>query len=110
MGFLGRLIEAARWRMPEWPAQFSLEFYALEFVSEAGEFGNEVKKVVREDLGAGGSVTNLDKLSDEVADVLITLANVVVALEHHGYHLLLEEATIRKFNARSKERGFKTRL
>ena len=112
MDFLFELRTACRRRQHEWPNahRFSLEFYALEFVSEAGELGNEIKKVARERLGGGGSVTTLPKLAAEVADVMITLANVLNALDECGYDVDIVRATRDKFNERSEERGFKARL
>ena len=50
----------------------SLDFKALEFVCEAGELGNEIKKLIRVKNGNKGSLTSIQKIQDEVGDVLIT--------------------------------------
>jgi len=111
--FLDELRNACGSRQVEWPNadKFDLSFYGLEFVAEAGELGNKLKKVVRADLNGGGSQTTAEEIGDEVADVLITLMNALNKLEErYGIGVDIIKATRVKFNAGCEERGFATKL
>lgn len=71
-------------------------FRSNEMVGEAGEAANEVKKLVRESLGVRGSRTTIEKLADELADVIICVDLVALL-----YNIDLQEAVTRKFNQTS---------
>jgi NTP pyrophosphatase (non-canonical NTP hydrolase) len=80
-------------------------FWAVELGGETGEVLNEVKKLVREQLGWRGSRTTVENLADELADVLICLDS----LARH-YDIDLIEATIHKFNKTSFKVGLPQRF
>lgn len=80
-------------------------FRALEFGGEAGEVLNEVKNFIEKKKGWKGSRTTVDKLRDEIGDVMCTLDSLA------GYYGIdLEDATIRKFNEVSDKHGFAQKL
>lgn len=76
-------------------------FSATEMVGEAGEAANEVKKLVREEIGIQGSRTTVTKLGDELADVIICVDLIAAR-----YDIDLIEAITRKFNETSRNQGF----
>jgi len=80
-------------------------FFATELGGEVGEALNEVKKLEREKLGWKGSRTTVDKLADELADVVICAQNLA-----HCYGIDLQEAIVRKFNATSDKVGYPQKL
>lgn len=80
-------------------------FRATELGGECGEALNEVKKLEREKMGFRGSRTTIDKLADELADVIIC-ADLVAA----EYDIDLWEAVKRKFNETSDKVGFDIKL
>lgn len=80
-------------------------FRATELGGEAGEALNEVKKLEREKMGFRGSRTTVEKLADELADVIIC-ADLVAA----EYGIDLAEAVKRKFNETSDKVGFDIKL
>lgn len=73
-------------------------FRSNEMVGEAGEAANEVKKLVREQLGVRGSRTTVEKLADELADVIICVDLVAML-----YDIDLITAVTRKFNQTSDD-------
>lgn len=80
-------------------------FFATELGGEVGEALNEVKKLEREKLGWKGSRTTVEKLADELADVVICAQNLA-----HCYGIDLQDAITRKFNATSEKVGYPQRL
>lgn len=80
-------------------------FRATELGGEAGEALNEVKKLEREKMGFRGSRTTIEKLGDELADIIIC-ADLVAA----EYGIDLAEAVKRKFNETSDKVGFDIKL
>lgn len=80
-------------------------FRSNELGGELGEALNEVKKLIREELGIKGSRTSLDKLGDELADVIIC-ADLLASL----YNVDLIDAVTRKFNQTSDNVGFDVKL
>ena len=61
-------------RQKEWDenGDCDLAFCALEFMTESGELCEQVKKLVREINGMKGNRTSLDKIKEEVGDVVIS--------------------------------------
>lgn len=100
-----RRVNAARYK--EWAEGAPEEplYLSNEFAGEAGEVANEVKKLVREARGWKGSRSSVEKLGDEMGDVLICLDNLA-----RGYGIDLAEVTARKFNATSDKVGFPHKL
>jgi len=80
-------------------------FHAVELGGEVGELLNEVKKLHRETAGWRGSTTTIEKLSEEIGDVLICLDKLAAI-----YGIDLAEATRQKFNATSDKYGFPQKL
>jgi NTP pyrophosphatase (non-canonical NTP hydrolase) len=80
-------------------------FHAVELGGEVGELLNEVKKLHRETVGWRGSTTTMQKLSEEIGDVLICLDKLAAI-----YGIDLAEATRQKFNATSDKYGFPHKL
>jgi NTP pyrophosphatase (non-canonical NTP hydrolase) len=72
---------------------------------EAGEACNEIKKLERERLGLVGSRTTLDKVAEELADVIISTDLIAMELG-----IDLGEAVKNKFNKTSESYGLKTRI
>ena len=54
-------------RQFEWDTNqaFFLSYHALEFMTESGELGEQVKKLYREIVGAKGNRTDLKKIKEE---------------------------------------------
>lgn len=110
--FLTKLREANQDRQNLWDPQDILGgqtigalFRSNEMVGEAGEAANEVKKLVRESMGIKGSRTSVQKLADELADVIIC-----VDLVANIYDIDLIEAVTHKFNETSDKVGFDIKL
>lgn len=80
-------------------------FRAVELGGEAGEALNEVKKLERERLQIAGSRTTIDKLAQELADIVICVD--LIGLD---FGIDLFEAIKSKFNATSEKVGLKTRI
>jgi len=80
-------------------------FFALELAGEAGEAANAVKKLWRLELGIPGSRATLKDVEDELADVVITAANLARTL---GIDLF-GKAIPRKFNEASDKFGVSTK-
>lgn len=105
--FLERLRNANRKRQKEWDPDQKLNvlFHALEHVCEAGELGNKVKKLYRNNIGIQGSSVDVKEIEEEIADVLITLSKLSDMLD-----IDLEKVTIEKFNSTSEKQGFSIKL
>lgn len=100
------LREADKKRSSEWNGGIlSLSFRGLEMAGEAGEACNEIKKLERERLGLVGSRTTLDKVAEELADVIISTDLIAMELG-----IDLGEAVKNKFNKTSENYGLKTRI
>lgn len=104
---LGLLRNANQKRQDLWdPKRIATPlFRATELGGECGEALNEVKKLEREKMGFRGSRTTVEKLADELADVIIC-ADLVAA----EYDIDLWEAVKRKFNETSDKVGFDIKL
>lgn len=72
---------------------------------EAGELGNEIKKLYRFNNELKGSSTNRTKIADEVGDVMITLTNLCTMLD-----IDIEKATVNKFNKVSEKYNFNAKM
>lgn len=111
MEFLDKLRQANRSRQKVWDPSNLISgplgklFRSNEMAGEAGEAANEVKKLVREELGIKGSRTSATKLGDELADVIICI-DLIADL----YNIDLIEAITRKFNETSEKQGFDIKL
>jgi NTP pyrophosphatase (non-canonical NTP hydrolase) len=105
--FLTQLRRVNEARAVEWTGDtlVSALFWSTEFAGEAGEVCNEVKKLERESYGWPGSRTTIDKLGDEIGDVLICLDGLA-----RYYGIDLAEVTAQKFNATSDKVGFSHKL
>lgn len=105
--FLSQLRRVNEERAIAWTGDtvVSALYWANEFAGEAGEVCNEVKKLERESYGWPGSRTTIDKLGDEIGDVLISLDGLA-----RFYGIDLAEVTARKFNATSDKVGFPHKL
>jgi NTP pyrophosphatase (non-canonical NTP hydrolase) len=95
-----RATNSARWLVWAEGREPDPLFMAVELGGEAGEALNEVKKLVREERGWPGSRTTVDKLADEIADVLICADFLAWA-----YGIDLRDAVTKKFNATSDKVG-----
>jgi NTP pyrophosphatase (non-canonical NTP hydrolase) len=94
-------------RNAEWPGANRIDgsFRGNELAGETGEACNIIKKLERERLDIPGSRVSLDRLAEELADVMICVDLVGM---HYGIDL--RSAIARKFNATSAERGLDTAL
>lgn len=104
---LDRLREANAIRQAEWDMdnKISLSFRGNELGGECGEAQNEIKKLERERLGIRGSRTTVEKLAQELADVVICVDLIAMELG-----IDLSQAVRGKFNLTSENNGLKTRL
>lgn len=80
-------------------------FRATELGGEVGEALNEIKKLERERLGLAGSRSSIDKLADELADIIICTDLVA-----SDYGIDLADAVRTKFNKTSEKVGLDTRM
>jgi hypothetical protein len=85
--------------------ELDASFRGNELAGEVEEACNIIKKLERERLGIPGSRTSLDRLAEELADVVICADLIGM---HYGIDL--RSAVARKFNAKSMEMGFGTLL
>lgn len=95
-------------RQAEWcPDQVpDLSFRGNELAGEVGEACNVIKKLERERYGWRGSRSNLDRLGEELADVIICadLCAITAGIPD------LRAKVIAKFNATSISNGLRTLL
>lgn len=82
-----------------------LSFAMMELAGETGEACNAAKKLAREEMGWVGGSTDVEALSEELADVVICadLAAMQIGVD-------LGEAVANKFNKTSVKHGFPHRL
>ena len=80
-------------------------FHATELGGEVGEVLNEAKKLHREAMGWRGSRSSVEKLGEEIGDVLICLDKLAAQ-----YGIDLADVTARKFNATSDKVGLPHKL
>lgn len=101
------LRSANRARQKEWGPGIDagVLFRATELGGEVGEALNEVKKLERERLDIQGSRTTVEKLAEELADIIIC-TDLVAA----DYGIDLAQAVRDKFNKTSVNVGLETRL
>lgn len=71
-------------------------FRSNEMVDEADKAANEIKKLVREEIGICGACTTTEKLAEELADVIICV-DLVAAI----FDIDLIDAVTKKFNKTS---------
>jgi len=81
----------------------SLEFCMIELAGEVGEAMNALKKMLRQQRGMAGGISDARALIDELADVVICAD---LAAQRMGVDL--GAAVEAKFNATSKKHGFQT--
>lgn len=111
MEFLEQLRIKNKERQTHWDPENSISgplgklFRSNEMVGEAGEAANEVKKLVREELGIRGSRTTKEKLATELADVIICCDLIA-----EQYDINLIDAVRSKFNETSDKVGLPTKL
>ena len=101
------LAEAISARQLEWDRNGRLTplYHALELGGEIGELLNIIKKQERLRLGLPGSTATDEQLVEELADVLICTHLLANALD-----IDVEAEARKKFNARSEQLGFATRV
>lgn len=104
--FFKKLIDLINTRRVEWDecGKLDLTYHALEFLTESGELGEQVKKHIRTSNGLKGNTTDITKIKEEVGDVVITLCILCDLLGIDD----IEQATIDKFNKTSAKYDFKT--
>lgn len=107
MSFFKELSKKNQARQKEWDADDRIEvlYRTVEFLGEAGELCNNIKKIKREQLGLKGSRCTMDDLESEFGDVVITLSLLADELG-----IDLEKATKDKFNDTSAKMGFWTKF
>lgn len=94
-------------RNKEWNPddRLTLAYRGNELAGECGEACNELKKIERERLGIKGSRSSIEKLAEELADIVICVDLICMA-----ENIILSQAVRDKFNATSMKVGLKTRL
>lgn len=104
--FFKKLITKINERRIEWDegGKLDLTYHALEFLTESGELGEQVKKHIRSSNGLKGNTTDITKIKEEVGDVVITLCILCDLLGIDD----IEQATIDKFNKTSAKYNFNT--
>lgn len=110
MSFFERLFSAATERDLQWDPhkKFDLAFRGLELGGESGELENVLKKLHRERIGAVGSRATIQDAEKEMADVIICVANIGIAL---GIDPDRMEGIVRdKFNETSRKYGLNARM
>ncbi len=97
-------------RQDEWcPDQKpDLSFRGNELAGEIGEACNVIKKLERERHGWAGSRDTVEHLAEELADGIMCIDLTANAAGISGESLMA--AVVKKFNAVSEARGFKTML
>ena len=93
---------ANKLRDAEWDSGgvLSLSFKGNELAGEVGELCNVIKKLERERLGLVGSRATRQQLEEELADVVICVDLIAMALS-----VDLGAAVAKKFNATSAKYG-----
>ena len=102
-----QLRDANRRRHIEWTknGKVSLSFRGLELGGEAGEVLNEIKKIERGRMGIAGGKSDLDGVTEELADVLICVDLIAMDLG-----IDLAAAVRSKFDRTSEKYGLETRF
>ena len=105
--FLRQLRDVNRSRLAAWEggAPADICFHATELGGEVGEVLNEAKKLHREVMGWRGSRSSVDRLAEEIGDVLICLDKLAAQFD-----IDLAECTATKFNATSDKVGLPHKL
>lgn len=105
--YYSTLRQANIYRQLEWDpgAEINALYRATEMAGECGEACNEVKKLVREQMGIKGSRTTKQRLAHELADVVICADLLAMS-----FGIDLQKAIQEKFNATSEKVGLLTRL
>lgn len=108
--FLPDLWYVNQLRDEEWDPEhkITLSFRGMELAGEVGELLNQIKKIERQRIGLRGSEPDMNKLGDELADVMICLSLICMQLNIGS--LDFESMVREKFNKTSHERGLKVRL
>lgn len=110
--FFGELKELNIKRQAEWDSEdkLDLSFRALEFMTECGELGEKVKKLIREKRGLKGNKTDLNDIREEVGDAIITLVLLCKDIEDStGQTIDIQQCTKDKFNKTSNKYNFVTK-
>jgi NTP pyrophosphatase (non-canonical NTP hydrolase) len=103
---LKELREANIVREQEWGGgKLDMSFRGNELAGEVGEACNIIKKLERERLGIRGSRASVGQLAEELADVVICVDLIAMAVG-----LDLGVAVVEKFNKTSEKVGLATRL
>lgn len=100
-------------RQAEWDAdnKLDLSFRGLEFLTECGELGEQVKKLIRDKNGLTGNKTDLTKIKEEIGDAIITLVLLCDSIEETtGEEIDIVESVKNKFNKTSNKYNFKTKF
>ena len=94
-------------RHVEWAngAEVPLAFRGLELAGEAGEACNELKKLERLRLGMVGGKSELQGITEELADVIVCVDLIAMDLG-----IDMAQAVRAKFNKTSEKYGLATRL
>lgn len=94
-------------RSKEWAngADIPISFHFIELAGEAGEVCNAGKKMMRHELGMAGGVSDIDNLTEELADVMICVDLIAMR-----YDIDLEKAIRAKFNKTSEKNGLSVKL
>jgi len=102
---LEKLRQANARRSKEWDpnGKLGLSFFGCELAGETGEACNIAKKLERERLGIVGSRSTVERLAEELADIVIVV-DMIATMEG----IDLPSAIAEKFNKTSKDHGFKT--
>ena len=102
---LEKLKQANALRTKEWDpdGKLGLLFFGCELAGETGEACNVAKKLERERLGIVGSRSTIERLAEELADIIIVV-DMIATMEGIDLPLAIAE----KFNKTSKANGFKT--
>ena len=94
-------------RQKEWDvdSQITLAYRGNELAGEVGEACNIIKKLERDRLSIRGTRASLQDLADELADVVICVDLIAMAVG-----IDLDEAVRKKFNETSVKYGLATRM
>ncbi len=104
---LKQLRAAQHARQKQWDpgVKLDLAYFGNAVAGEMGEACNIIKKLERQRHGLPGSRSTVDKLADELADVIIYL-DLIASMTG----IDLETAVKNKFNKDSRKHGFDSLL
>jgi len=98
---------AVRNRTHEWEPDggMSLEYRGLELAGEAGEACNQLKKLIRAQIGMVGGETSLEPTAEELADTIISSVGIA---NHLGIDIA--QAVRNKFNKTTAKNNLTTTI